>query len=228
VRLHLFFPMVSQVYAATEMPQEGITGVGLAKILGLGFSILTLALILFILIYHRNSLFGQTARWLHLVSLCMIPIFVLFLGNIVAYEEAKELSFCASCHPVMDPYVNDLADPKSTTLAAIHNKNRYIQKAQCYACHVGYGINGTGKAKMNGLMHLYKFFTNTHTHPIKLYDPYDNSNCLTCHKGSQKFEKNDVHDPLMSELVSNGMSCMDCHGPAHLEQVAVEKTEEKK
>lgn len=214
------FPIVAELYAATEAPQEGITGVGAAKMLGLGFGVLTLVLILFVLIYHRKSPFAQAARWLHLLSLCVIPVFILFLGNFVAYEEAKELSFCASCHPVMDPYVNDLKDSKSTTLAAKHNQRRVIQEAQCYACHVGYGINGTGTAKINGLIHLYKFFTGTYTHPIKLYQPFSNSNCLRCHLGGKKFEANENHVGVMELLTSGGMSCMDCHGPVHPTQVA--------
>jgi len=225
MNLKLFFPIVTQLYAAIEAPQEGITGVELAKILGIVLSILTLALIVFVFLYHRKSLLGQTARWLHLLSLCVIPVFLLFLGNFVAYEGGKELAFCASCHPVMDPYVNDLLDPNSKTLAAIHNQNRYIQKEQCYSCHVGYGINGTMNAKMNGLMHLYKFFTDTYVLPIKLYEPYSNSVCLLCHSGSKKFEGNDVHASIMSELTSNALSCLVCHGPAHLDQVASKKTE---
>ncbi len=223
--LQLFFPIVTQLYAATEVVQEGITGVELAKNLGLGLGVLTLALIIYTFLVHRKSPLSQTARWLHFLSLCIIPVILLFLGNLVAYEEAKELEFCASCHPVMDPYVNDLRDPKSTNLAAIHNQNRYIREAQCYACHVGYGINGTGKAKMNGLIHLYKFFTDSYVHPIKLYEPFPNSNCLHCHNGSQKFEQNDVHIAMMSDIKSNAMSCLDCHGPVHHEQVASKKTE---
>jgi len=220
VKLQLFFPIVARLYAATEAPQEGITGVELAKGVGLVFGVLSLALILFVFFCHRRSMLSQTARWLHLLSLCVIPVFLLFLGNFVAYEEAKELSFCASCHPVMDPYVNDLIDPKSKNLAPIHYKNHYIQETPCYACHVGYGINGTMKAKMNGLKHLYKFLTGTYSHPIKLYDPYSNSNCLRCHLEAKKFEENEVHVGIKELLTSDGMSCMDCHGPVHPAQVA--------
>ena len=179
---------------------------------------MTLALIVYVFIVYRKTPLNQTARWLHLLSLCVIPGFLLFLGNFVAYEESKEFSFCASCHPVMDPYVNDLVDPKSTTLASTHHQNRYIQEAQCYACHVGYGLNGTAEAKMNGLMHLYKFFTGTYTAPIKLYQPFKNANCLRCHMGAKKFQGNEVHAPLMSELTSEGMSCTDCHAPVHPDQ----------
>ncbi len=94
--LQLFFPMVTQLYAATEAPQEGITGVELAKTLGLGLGVLTLALIFYIFLVHRKSPLSQTARWLHFLSLCIIPVILLFLGNLVANEEAKELEFCAS------------------------------------------------------------------------------------------------------------------------------------
>jgi len=225
VSLQLFFPIVTQVYAATEAPQEGITGVELAKILGLGLGVLTLGLIFFVYIYHRKSILSQTARWLHFLSLCVIPLFLLFLGNFVAFEGAEQQEFCASCHIVMDHYVNDQNDPKSSTLAAIHNQNRYIREAKCYACHVGYGINGTAKAKMNGLKHMYKYFTGTWARPIKLYEPFSNANCLHCHTGDKKFEENDVHIPLMSDIISNAMSCLDCHGPAHPEQVASKKSE---
>jgi len=218
--------LASQAYAATAgAPQEGVTGVELARILGVALSILVLAVIGLVVARYRQNLMHPTARWLHLVSLCIVPAFILFLGNFVAYEEAKEYNFCASCHPVMDPYTSDLKDPKSTTLASIHNQNRYIQEAQCYACHVGYGINGTMQAKLNGLIHLFKFYTGTASHPIKLYQPYTNSNCLRCHTGSKKFEGKDVHAGIMTELTSNAMPCLDCHGPPHPAQVASGKPE---
>jgi nitrate/TMAO reductase-like tetraheme cytochrome c subunit len=233
IQLNILFSIISQAHAASGGPQEGITGVEFARILGIGLSILVLALILFVVARYRKTLMHPTARWLHLLSLCIVPAFILFLGNFVAYEEAKELNFCASCHPVMDPYVNDLKDPKSNTLASIHNQNRYIQEAQCYACHVGYGLGGTMQAKINGLIHLYKylsrytfrFYTGTYTIPIKMYEPFPNSNCLRCHTAAKKFEEKDVHVGIMTELTSNAMSCLDCHGPPHPPQVASQKPE---
>ena len=38
-------------------------------------------------------------------------------------------------------------------------------------------------------------------------------------------EENDVHIAMMSDIKSNAMSCLDCHGPVHPEQVASKKTE---
>ena len=225
IQLSTLFLMVSLAHAASGSPQEGLTGVEVAKILGIGLSILALLLILLVVVRYRHALMDPTARWLHLLSLAVIPVFILFLGNFVAYEEAKELAFCDSCHPVMDPYINDIKDPKSKTLASIHYQNRYIQEAQCYACHVGYGINGTGKAKFNGLIHLYKFYSGTHKPPIKLYQPFPNSNCLRCHSGAKKFQESPTHTAMMDDITSNAMSCLDCHGPLHLEQMAAQKPE---
>lgn len=218
--LNSLFSIISQAHAASEGVQQGMTGTEAAKIVGILMSLAVLGLIVFIWVRHRQGLMSPTARWLHLLSLCVIPVFILFLGNFYAYEQAEEVHFCSSCHRVMDHYVNDLKDPKSTTLASIHNNNRYIQEAQCYACHVGYGINGTMKAKLNGLIHFYKFFTHTESHPIKLYQPFPNANCLRCHDGSKKFEEKDVHVGIMTELTSNSMSCLDCHGPPHPPQAA--------
>jgi nitrate/TMAO reductase-like tetraheme cytochrome c subunit len=223
IQLGSLFSFFSLAYAASEGAQEGMTGVEFAQLLGVIMSLAVLGLIVFVWIRYRHSLTHPTARWLHLLSLCIIPVFILFLGNFYAYEKAEEVAFCASCHRVMDHYVNDLNDPKSTTLAAIHNQNRYIQEAQCYACHVGYGINGTMQAKLNGLIHFYKFYTATESRPIKLYQPFANANCLRCHTGSKKFEGKDVHDGIMNELTSNAMSCLDCHGPPHLPQTAQKK-----
>lgn len=224
--LNSLFLIISQAYAAGGGgPQEGITGTEVAKILGIVLSLLILALIVFVVKRHRHDLMNPTTRWLHLLSLCIIPTFILFLGNFVAYEEAKEVNFCASCHPVMDPYVNDLKDPNTKNLAGIHSQNRYIQETQCYACHVGYGINGTMNAKLNGLIHMFKFYTGTYKHPIKLYQPFTNANCLRCHAGAKKFEEKDVHIGIMTEIASNAMSCLDCHGPPHPAQVASQTSE---
>ncbi len=222
--LLLSFAFVPDLYAASEVGQEGLSGAELAQILGFGLGVLSLALILFVLVFHRRNLFSQTARWLHLLSLCVIPVFILFLGNLVAYDGSKKTAFCGSCHPVMGPYVDDLFDPTSSSLAAIHSQNRFIQKNKCYSCHVGYGINGNMEAKIDGLKHmgrfLYRFYTGTFQEPIKLIRPYSNSNCLRCHAGAKRFEGNSVHVAIMGSLKTNKASCLFCHAEAHFEPAA--------
>jgi len=93
----LSFAFVPDLYAASEVGQEGLSGAELAQILGFGLGVLCLALILFVLVIHRRNLFSQTARWLHLLSLCVIPVSILFLGNLVAYDGSKNPPMC--CRP---------------------------------------------------------------------------------------------------------------------------------
>jgi nitrate/TMAO reductase-like tetraheme cytochrome c subunit len=204
----------SQVAAAPPLP-EPLTAVALAKQVGIGVSVLVVLLVAYTILFHRRRLLDPTARWLHLIVLWILPSFLLLLGNFVAYEEAKSVEFCGSCHPVMDPYVEDMRDPKSQTLAAVHYQNRYIREEACYACHVNYGIFGTFQAKMNGLKHVQKFYTATWAQPIKLYQPFPNAICLNCHHAAQKFEQVEVHIPLRADLASDAMSCLACHSPSH-------------
>lgn len=220
VMLLLSFAFVPDLYAAPEAPAEGISGVEFAKILGVGLGVLSLGLILYVLVYHRRALLGQTTLWLHLLSLCVIPVFLLFLGSLVAYEEAETKAFCGSCHAAMGPYVNDLSDPNSASLAAIHYQNRFIQEKQCYSCHVGYGLAGTMEAKIDGLGHMYHYLAGTYAQPIKLWRPYNSANCLRCHAGAKRFEGNSVHVAIMGSLKTNKASCLFCHAEAHFEPAA--------
>jgi nitrate/TMAO reductase-like tetraheme cytochrome c subunit len=114
----------------------------------------------------------------------------------------------------MDGHVNDLRDPKSDSLAAVHYKNRYIQENHCYTCHSDYGMFGTVSAKMEGLGHVWHNTTGHYEKPIKIAKPYSNLRCLNCHSGSQKFlAKHDAAE--LPKLAANQDSCLDCHGPAH-------------
>ena len=89
----------------------------------------------------------------------------------------------------MTPFVQDLRDPASETLAATHFKNRYIQDHHCYTCHSDYGLAGTLSAKLGGLGHVWRYTTGSYTLPIKIAKPYSNTQCLQCHGASQKFLK---------------------------------------
>jgi hypothetical protein len=128
----------------------------------------------------------------------------------------------------MNMYVLDMRDPASKNLAAIHYKNRFIQQEQCYTCHADYGVFGTMEAKFTGLFHLYHWLTDSQTAlglaQIQLYHPYQNTWCLHCHAGSQRFLKaaGGTHLDLADQLVTvdsktekPGMSCLACHGPVH-------------
>ncbi len=207
-------------------PHQSITAVELANYLGIGLSIVVLALVLYTVIYHRDRLLEPAAKWLHLVGLAILPLFIWFLGNFVAIEGAKKVAFCGSCHPVMDPYVNDMIDPTSKTLAAVHYVNRYIVTEHCYSCHVSYGLHGTLRAKMEGLKDVYRFYTATWETPITLSVPYSNWNCLQCHQGAKTYEDLAIHVAFRSDIASDEVSCNLCHGPTHPTQLTAQRKKE--
>ena len=81
----------------------------------------------------------------------------------------------------MTPYVEDLRNPRSDTLAALHFKNRYIQENHCYTCHTDYGMFGTVRAKWAGLGHVLRYATGAYRVPIEIGHPYPSARCLDCH-----------------------------------------------
>jgi nitrate/TMAO reductase-like tetraheme cytochrome c subunit len=191
-------------------------------------SILILVIVIVTIIFERRRAPPSTLNLLRFTGLLVLPIFTMFLGSFATFEGSKKVEFCHSCHSAMDPYVNDMRNKASTTLASLHYNNRYIQTEQCYQCHADYGVWGTIKAKATGLRHLYYWIRNTETargeKQITLYGHYRNEMCLHCHAGSQRFLKaedglhldmaNDflVNDPITGEPKT---FCLDCHGPAH-------------
>src|SRR5690606_19599355 len=91
-------------------------------------------------------------RWALLGGLLLLPSFVLVGASATVLEETKKVDSCRSCH-VMHPFVDDLRDPNSATLAARHYKNGWIPADQCYQCHTTYGAHGTLEGKRDGLRH---------------------------------------------------------------------------
>jgi len=181
--------------------------------------VLILLLLTVTLVRQRHHLLEPAAKWLFLLSIVVLPGFASLTGTFTVFKMGERAEFCGSCHPVMDPYINDLLNPKSETLAAVHNTRRLIPEGQCYACHVTYGMNGTFQAKLNGLSHMWKFYTKSWKLPIKLYEEYSNINCTHCHAGGKKFEEADVHVGIADDLKSGKESCVGCHTPAHPPQV---------
>ena len=112
--------------------------------------ILAVAILLYSLIRYRGKLTGRLA-WALLVSgVGLFPLLSVSFGNLLVFERAEKVEFCASCHLTMQVYVDDMVDPESESLAAVHYKNRYIPSKQCYDCHTSYGMFGTVEAKMAG------------------------------------------------------------------------------
>lgn len=154
------------------------------------------------------------ARLIAFVALIVLPAAAVFLANYHTFEGVHEVRACASCH-VMLPMVNDMRDPESETLAALHYKNKWIAKDQCYQCHSDYGLGGDLEAKMTGFRHLARYTTRTYHEPIVARVTFNNRNCLQCHEGTPKFVGVDAHVVMAAELTTNQVKCTDCHGEPH-------------
>jgi cytochrome c nitrite reductase small subunit len=156
-------------------------------------------------------------HWVLLFAVALVPGLALALGLGTSLENMKQPQFCGSCH-VMHPFINDLTNPDSATLAAVHYQNRYIREHQCYTCHTDYGIFGPVRAKLAGVRHLVNYETGNYTEPIKIREPYQNANCLHCHAEAKVFRT--AHADSLADLESGDVSCLDCHRPAHPEEAS--------
>ncbi|HEY1252677.1 MAG TPA: NapC/NirT family cytochrome c [Thermoanaerobaculia bacterium] len=180
---------------------------------GISFAVLNLVLLAAVWISLRRRGITTISKAFLFGSILVLPVIVVFLATAQGMQESMTVDACGHCH-VMDGHVQDLRNPKSESLAAVHYKNRYIQENHCYTCHSDYGMFGTVSAKMEGLGHVWHNTTGHYEKPIKIAKPYSNLRCLNCHSGSQKFlAKHDAEE--LPKLAAGTDSCLDCHGPAH-------------
>jgi cytochrome c nitrite reductase small subunit len=219
--LVLMLTPVAAAAAEIAMPRpKGWIGTVSDWMVGLGIAFAVLGLVLLVLAWRslRTGVVTPTARGWLLVAVGLVPIMVLFLCFSYGLEASSTVQGCGACH-TMTPFVRDLENVKSTTLAATHFKNRYIQRDQCFTCHSDYGFGGTLAAKLEGLGHVWRYTTGSYTMPIKIAHPFSNLRCLGCHSASQKFLNSDGHPKeMIPDLVAGKTSCLDCHGPAHPDQ----------
>ena len=106
----------------------------MAPVLGFIFGLFNLVLLGIAWRNLRRSGLTPTVRGWLLVGVGLVPMMVAFLSFAHGLESSATVASCGSCH-VMTPFVQDLHDPQSETLAATHYKNRYIQEKHCYTCH---------------------------------------------------------------------------------------------
>jgi cytochrome c nitrite reductase small subunit len=183
--------------------------------LGIVFGLSNLALLAVAWRSLRRSGLTPTVRGWLLVAVGLFPMMVAFLSFAHGLESSATVASCGSCH-VMIPFVADLRNPQSVTLAATHFKNQYIQEKHCYTCHSDYGLTGTLTAKLAGLGHVWRYATGSYTVPIKIARPYPNVRCLGCHGASQKFHDSPGHPKeLVPNMLADTIPCLACHGPAH-------------
>ncbi len=197
--------------AAAEGP---LSKVGLMRGVGILAAVAGIVGLILVHYVYRERIPRGTYHWLLLVGLFILPLVTSATTTVTVMEGYKSVQACASCH-VMDPFVNDLKNPTSSTLAARHYKNNWIAKDQCYACHVSYGVSGGIEGKRDGFRHFVYYVTNTYHDPIKFTGSYNNANCLNCHAGTTIWERVKSHQALTPDLTSNKVACIQCHGPPH-------------
>jgi cytochrome c-type protein NapC len=159
--------------------------------------------------------------------LAFFPLFVLpavagSLGGLEHLERSKETQFCLSCH-VMTEHGRSLYVDDPASLPAAHFQNHRVPAGQaCFTCHTDYTMYGDLAAKLRGLRHVYVYYVGPvpQSSELKLYQTYNNRECLYCHAGARTFEEGVSHnlDPaIMTAIKSNEMSCLTsgCHDRAH-------------
>ncbi len=162
----------------------------------------------------------RSGKILAFLVLFLMPSLCLTMGASSELERSTSTEFCLSCH-TMTSHGRSLYVDDPTYLAAAHFQNHRVPANEaCYTCHTNYAMFGGFRAKLNGLHHVYvQYFGKPHD-PIRLYEPYNNRECLHCHLGARSFEEGAVHtaDPdLLPAVKANKLSCLSsgCHDVVH-------------
>lgn len=180
------------------------------------------ALLAGILIVRPAITASRAGKILAFGVLFFLPLFCFGVGLQNEMDRSKTTTFCLSCH-IMKPYGQSLRIDDPGHLPAAHFQNHRVPADEaCYTCHANYAMFGTIKAKMHGLRHVYIYYLGHQPAPenIKLYEPFNNRECLHCHLGARSFEEGAVHnaDPAtLPAIKSNTLSCMSsgCHETVH-------------
>jgi cytochrome c-type protein NapC len=186
------------------------------------FVIVFSAVLIGVLVARPGITVTRGGKMLAFLVLFLLPILCGALGVSSEMDRSKTTAFCLSCH-TMEPYGKSLYIDDPTYLPAAHFQNHRVPPDEaCYTCHANYAMFGTFKAKLHGLRHVYVYYFGTPPAPenIKLYEPYNNRECLHCHLGARSFEQGAVHtaDPATLPAVkSNKLSCLSggCHEFVH-------------
>ena len=191
--------------------------VGLLFVL-IAFSIALIAL----LVFRPGLTTTRGGKIMAFLLLFGLPLLCLGMGFSAEMQNSKSTKFCLSCH-IMEPYGRSLYIDDLGHLPAAHFQNHLVPPNEaCYTCHTNYAMFGGLKAKLGGLRHIYVYYLGNPPKPadIKLYEPYNNRECLHCHAVARSFEECVVHtsEPsLLANIKSNKTSCLSagCHQTVH-------------
>lgn len=185
----------------------------------LGFTVAILALLTAVAIFMVAHQPGLTAsrggKAFAFVAFFVLPLAITGLAAAAHLEKAKTTEFCLSCH-VMGPYGQSLQYADTDALPAVHFQNRLVpRETACFTCHTTYTMFGDVQAKMNGMKHLWIYYSGQTPEKIALYAPYNNRECLSCHGESRSFFESAGHDGMIPDLRSGKTSCLECHNVVH-------------
>jgi nitrate/TMAO reductase-like tetraheme cytochrome c subunit len=183
------------------------------------FAVLLIAVAIVCLVIARPGITAaRGGKILAFLGCFILPVFAGVLGLENHVERSKQTQFCLSCH-IMEPYGRSLNVNDPSYVPAAHFQNNRVPRDEaCYTCHTDYTLYTGGiKAKIRGLHHIYVQYIGTPHQPIKLYQPFNNRECLHCHLGARKFEEGATHGAIMADIKSNQLSCVSsgCHDVAH-------------
>jgi cytochrome c-type protein NapC len=192
----------------------------------LGTTAITLAIIiidiaLIALIFAKRSITTTpSGKALTFITLFIFPVMSVWMGVSEHMERSKTTEFCLSCH-VMKDYGKSLHADDRGFIPATHFQNHLVPSDKaCFTCHTDYTMFGDLKAKMRGVKHLYVQYFGTVPKQVKLYNAYNNRECLHCHSGARSFEEGATHnqEPGRLEMIkANKLSCLssECHNSTH-------------
>ena len=202
------------------MRDEGLFSGGAENVIrwlsgaGILLGLASAALLVFFLMKGAEWRATSAAKWTLFAGLFLLPSMTMLTGNVVGFHNTRQS--CAQCH-TMDPWIADMKDPNSKTLAAAHYKDRLINEDQCYTCHTGYGLAGNIQAKLSGLSHVTHYYVTGVPAEIRIKRPFPVATCLHCHvdaAGYQKIEQH-VDAEMKPKILSGEMSCFECHAAPH-------------
>jgi len=179
------------------------------------FAVVGIALLLFILIFLKNPLSRLSIKILMGIGIIGIPLVTVSLGFMLGLDKAKKIEFCGSCHRAMKAYLVDMQDTDSSTLAAEHFKNLWINHNQCYECHTDYGLLGDFKAKAKGFVDVFRYYFGLWDGTVDSDVQFKNENCLKCHALVSTYTKQEIHQENEKDINDNLVFCADCHSPVH-------------